>query len=117
MEQSLPEHALQALHAVDERIIQLLELRGHLAMQLAQTCLLDEQSSRARHSATIARLIRSNPGPLDEQRLAAIFGMVIAMTEPLSKGRSPSNGGEKRVDILRGLSYSTGNIANDSGNH
>lgn len=117
MEQSLPEHALQALYAIDERIVQLLKLRGYLATQLAQACLPDEQSTRVRHSAIMARLIRSNSGPLDARRLAAIFEMVIALTEPTPKGRSPSNGGEKRVDIPRGLSYSTGNIESNSGNH
>lgn len=117
MDQSLPAHTLQALHAVDERIVQLLKLRGYLATQLAQASTDDERSTQVRHSATMARLIRNNPGPLDERRLAAIFELVIGVTEPRINGRSPSNGGEKRVDIVRGLSYSTGNIESNSGKH
>jgi chorismate mutase len=98
MQRSVLEHALQTLQAVDERIVQLIELRRHLAAQLAQAapCRDRPHGSDARHSPAISRLIRSNPGPLEARQLAAIFATVIEVTEPPANGLPPSNGAAKK---------------------
>ena len=98
MEHSVLERALQALEASDRRIEQLLTLRRQLAVQLAQA--LEGQgaltSREARVAAVVSRLDGGNPGPLDHQRLTAIFETVIQLTEPLSSGLSSTNGAAKK---------------------
>jgi chorismate mutase len=98
MEHSVLEQALQALYASDEQIAQLLLLRRHLASQLAQASTADGQplAFEERVSAVVSRLARCNAGPLDNQRLASIFAMIIRVTEPLSIGLSPRNGAPKK---------------------
>jgi chorismate mutase len=98
MEQSVLEQAMQALDASDEQIVQLLRLRHHLASQLARVVTPPGPplSLEERVSAVVSRLARCNPGPLDNQRLASIFEMVIRVTEPLSIGLSPRNGAAKK---------------------
>jgi hypothetical protein len=44
----------------------------------------------------VSRLIRRNPGPLDNHRMASIFETVIRVTEPLPIGLSPRNGAGKK---------------------
>jgi chorismate mutase len=98
MEDSVLEQAMQALYESDRQIVRLLILRHQLAAQLAQLSLGQGQpvSPEERVSAVVSRLIRRNPGPLDDQRLAAIFAMVIELTEPLSIGFSTKNGAPKK---------------------
>jgi chorismate mutase len=100
MEHSVLEQAIQDLHASDEQIMQLLRLRTHLASQLAQAATASGHGEpphlEARISAVVSRLVRCNPGPLDNQRLASIFEMVIRVTEPLSISLSPRNGAAKK---------------------
>jgi chorismate mutase len=98
MEHSVLEQAMQALYESDQQIVRLLTLRYQLAAQLAQRSLAQGQhvSPEERVSAVVSRLIGRNPGPLDDQRLAAIFAMVIELTEPLTIGLSTSNGGPKK---------------------
>jgi chorismate mutase len=98
MEDSVLEQAMQALYESDRQIVRLLILRYRLAAQLAQISLGQGQpvSPEERVSAVVSRLIRRNPGPLDDQRLAAIFAMVIELTEPLSIGFSTKNGAPKK---------------------
>ena len=98
MERSVLEQAMQALYASEEQIVQLLTLRHHLAWQLAQAAPAHAKSRTVeeRVSAVVSRLARCNPGPLDNQRLAAIFEVVIRVTEPLSIGLSPRNGAAKK---------------------
>jgi chorismate mutase len=98
MEHSVLQQALQALSASDEQIVQLLTLRQHLASQLAQACMAHRQplTLEQRISTVVSRLARCNSGPLDNHRIAAIFEMVIRVTEPLSIGLSPSNGAAKK---------------------
>jgi chorismate mutase len=97
MEHSVLEQAIQALRASDERIVQLLTLRYHLAAQLAQATMAHGQalSLEERVSAAVSRLAQGNPGPLDNQQLASIFEMVIRVTEPLSIGLAARNGAAK----------------------
>jgi chorismate mutase len=100
MEHSVLEQAIQELHASDEQIVQLLRLRYYLASQLAQVTTASGQGEpvdlEARVSMVVSRLIRRNPGPLDNQRLASIFETVIRVTEPLSSSLSPRNGAAKK---------------------
>jgi len=98
MEHSVLEQALQDLHASDERILQLLRLRQHFAARLARTSTPHSHppSLEERVSAVVSRLVRCNQGPLDRQRLTAIFEAVIRATEPLFTGLSPSNGAAKK---------------------
>jgi len=98
MEHSVLEQAMQALYESDQQIVRLLTRRYQLAAQLAQIALVQGQhlSPEERVSAVLSRLIQRNPGPLDDQRLAAIFAMVIELTEPRSIGFSTSNGAPKR---------------------
>jgi chorismate mutase/prephenate dehydratase len=98
MEHSVLEQVIQALHASDERIVQLLTLRYHLASQLAQAAVArgNALSLEERVAATVSRLAPDNPGPLDNQRLASIFEMVIRVTEPLSIGLAGQNGAAKK---------------------
>ncbi len=98
MEDSVLAQAMQALYESDRQIVRLLILRHQLAAQLAQLSLGQGQpvSPEERVSAVVSRLIRRNPGPLDDQRLAAIFAMVIELTEPLSIGFSTKNGAPKK---------------------
>jgi len=98
MEHSVLEQAMQALYESDQQIVRLLTRRYRLAAQLAQIALAQGQhvSPQERVSAVLSRLIHRNPGPIDDQRLAAIFAMVIELTEPLSIGFSTSNGAPKR---------------------
>jgi chorismate mutase len=100
MEHSVLEQAIQDLHASDERIVQLLRLRTHLASQLTQAATASGQGEpvdlEARVSTVVSRLIRRNPGPLDNHRMASIFETVIRVTEPLPIGLSPRNGAGKK---------------------
>jgi chorismate mutase len=98
MEHSVLEQAMQALRASDERIAQLLMLRYSLASQLAQTTLSHGAplSLEERVSSVVSRLARRNPGPLDNQRLAAIFELVIKVTEPHSIGLPTRNSAAKK---------------------
>ena len=98
MEDSVLEQAVQALYESDRQIVRLLTLRCRLAAQLAQLSPGQGQhvSPEERVSAVVSRLIHSNPGPLDDQRLAAIFALVIELTEPLSIGFSTKNGAPKK---------------------
>jgi chorismate mutase len=100
MGHSVLEQAIQDLQASDERIVQLLRIRYHLASQLAQACTASGHAEpvdlEARVSMVVSRLVSRNPGPLDDQRLASIFETVIRLTEPLSIGLSPRNGAAKK---------------------
>lgn len=98
MEHSVLEQAIRALYASDEQIMQLLTLRRHLASQLEQasTAHVTPPTLEERVSAVVSRLARDNPGPLDTQRLASLFEMVIRVTEPLSIGFSSVNGAAKK---------------------
>jgi chorismate mutase len=100
MGHSVLEQAIQDLQASNERIVQLLRLRCHLASQLAQAATASGHAEpvdfEARVSMVVSRLITRNPGPLDNQRLASIFEMVIRLTEPLSISLSPRNGAAKK---------------------
>jgi chorismate mutase len=98
MEHSVLAQALQALEASDQRIVQLLAQRQRLASQLAQAA-LDQRTTytlQERIDAVVSRLIRSNPGPLDNQRLASIFATIVRGTEPLCVGLSSRNGAAKK---------------------
>jgi chorismate mutase len=97
MEHAVLEQAIQALRASDERIVQLLRLRYHLAAQLAQATMAcgNALSLEERIAAAVSRLTQGNAGPLDNQRLASIFEMVIRVTEPLSIGLTARNGAGK----------------------
>ena len=98
MERSVLEQALQALEASDKRIVQLLTLRRQLASQLAQASRAQgtRASLEARVAAVVLRLAGSNPGPLNNRRLARIFETVIRFTEPLSTALSSRNGAAKK---------------------
>jgi chorismate mutase len=98
VDHSVLAQALQALHASDERIVELLTLRHQLAFQLAQASLAQgiPHSLEARVAAVVSRLARDNPGPLDGRRLVSIFETVIRLTEPLSIGLSARNGAAKK---------------------
>jgi chorismate mutase / prephenate dehydratase len=98
MEHSVLEQAMQALYESDQQILRLLTQRYQLAAQLAERALAQGQpvSSEERVSAVVSRLIHRNRGPLDDQRLAAIFAIVMELTEPLSRGLSTRNGEPKR---------------------
>jgi chorismate mutase len=98
MEDSVLEQAMQALYESDRQIVRLLTLRYQLAARLAQISLGQGRhvSPEERVSAVVSRLVRRNPGPLDDQCLAAIFAMVIELTEPLSIGFSTKNGAPKK---------------------
>jgi chorismate mutase len=98
MEDPVLEQAIQALCESDRQIVRLLTLRYQLAAQLAQISLGQGQhvSPEERVSAVVSRLVRRNPGPLDGQRLRAIFATVIELTEPLSTGFSTKNGAPKK---------------------
>jgi chorismate mutase len=98
MNHSVREQALQALEASDRRIVQLLTLRRQLAAQLAQALpgqggipSLDE-----RVAAVLSRLAPGNRGPLDSQRLAALFETVIRLTEPPCDRLTARNGAAKK---------------------
>lgn len=100
MGHSVLEQAIQHLQASDERIVQLLRLRSHLASRLTQATMASERAEptdlEARISTVVSRLIRRNPGPLDHRRLAAIFELVIRVTEPRSISLSRRNGAAKK---------------------
>ncbi|HEX2277882.1 MAG TPA: hypothetical protein VHN13_12245 [Candidatus Tectomicrobia bacterium] len=100
MGHSVLEQAIQDLQASDERIVQLLRLRSQLASRLTQAATASGHAEpvdlEARVSTVVSRLIRRNPGPLDNQRLASIFETVIRVTEPLSISLSPRNGAAKK---------------------
>jgi chorismate mutase len=98
MERSVLEQAMQALYASDEQIVQLLTLRRHLASQLDQASAAHGKplTFDERVSAVVSRLVADNRGPLDNQRLASLFEMVIRVTEPLSIGLSTTNGAAKK---------------------
>jgi chorismate mutase len=98
MEHSVLEQALQALEASDQRIAQLLSLRRQLASQLAKAIPSQGMlpSLEQRLAAVVSRLAAGNPGPLDRQRLAAIFETVIRLTEPLCGGFAARNGAAKK---------------------
>jgi chorismate mutase len=98
MEHSVLKQAMQALYESDQQIVRLLTRRYQLAAQLAQIVPAQGQhvSPEERLSAVVSRLARRNPGPLDDQHLAAIFAMVIELTEPLSIGLSTRNGAPKK---------------------
>jgi chorismate mutase len=98
VDQSVLKQALQALQASDERVVELLTLRHQLASRLARAsqgqatpASLDE-----RVAAIVPRLVRGNPGPLDSQRISALFELVIRLTEPLSMGLPARNGAAKK---------------------
>jgi chorismate mutase len=100
MGHSVLEQAIQDLQASDERIVQLLQLRSQLASWLTQAATASGHAEpvdlEARVSMVVSRLIRRNPGPLDNQHLASIFEMVIRVTEPLAIGLAPRNGAAKK---------------------
>jgi chorismate mutase len=100
MGHSVLEQAIQDLQASDEWIVQLLRLRSQLASRLTQAATASGHAEpvdlEARVSTVVSRLIRRNPGPLDNQRLASIFETVIRVTEPLSISLSPRNGAAKK---------------------
>jgi chorismate mutase len=95
---SVLEQALQALSASDARIVELLTLRLQLASQLAQVSPAQGTADKLeeRVAAVVSRLVRDNPGPLDNRRLASIFETVIRLTEPLSVGLAARNGAAKK---------------------
>jgi chorismate mutase len=98
MEHSVLAQALQAIEASDKRIAQLLTLRRHLAAQLAQA-VPGQDAARSldeRVAAVVSRLAPGNPGPLDRQRLAALFEAVIRLTEPLCSPPTARNGAAKK---------------------
>jgi chorismate mutase len=98
MKHSALEQALHTIEASDKCIVQLLTLRRQFAVQLAQVAPRQEaaQSLDARVAAVVSRLARGNSGPLDHQRLTAIFETVIRLTEPLDVALSTSNGAAKK---------------------
>jgi chorismate mutase len=98
VDHSVLEQALQALHASDERIVELLTLRHQLAFQIVQASLTQGTSEglEERVAAVVSRLARGNPGPLNTRHLVAIFEVVIQLTEPLSIGLSARNGAAKK---------------------
>jgi chorismate mutase len=98
MKPSVLDQSLQAIEATDRRIMQLLTLRLELAMQLAQATPDEEArlSLEERVAAVVSRLLRDNPGPLNQQRLAALFDAVIRLTEPLGNGLTARNGAAKK---------------------
>jgi len=98
VDHSVLEQALQALQASDERVVELLTLRHQLASQLAQASLGQgaPASLEERVAAVVSRLVRGNPGPLDIQRIIALFEIVIQLTEPLSMGLPARNGAAKK---------------------
>jgi chorismate mutase len=98
MEHSVLEQAMQALHASDEQIVQLLTLRRQLASQLAQATIAlgKPLHLQERVSAVVSRLARCNLGPLDNRRLASIFELVVEVTEPLCIGLPTRNGAAKK---------------------
>jgi chorismate mutase len=98
VDHSVLEQALQTLQASEERVVELLTLRHQLASQLAQASLgqgppasLDE-----RVAAVVSRLVHRNAGPLDTRHIAAIFEIVIQLTEPLCMGLPARNGAAKK---------------------
>ena len=97
MEYSVLEQAVEALYESDQQIVRLLTLRYQLASRLARLSLAQGRhvSLEERVSAVVSRLARHNPGPLDDRRLAAIFAIVIELTDPLSIGLSTGNGAPK----------------------
>jgi chorismate mutase len=98
MEYSVLSQTMQALHASDQRLLQLLTLRRQLAMRLAQASLASAAPAtpEERASAVVSRLAPRNPGPLDEARLTSLFATVIMLTEPLFTSISARNGGLKK---------------------
>ena len=98
MKHSVLEQALQAIEASDRRIVQLLTLRRQLAAQLAQAAPGQEVMSSLdeRVAAVVSRLESDNPGPLNHQRLAALFETVIRLTEPLCSTLATRNGAAKK---------------------
>ena len=98
MKDSVLEQALQAIEASDKRIVQLLTLRRQLASQLAQATPGQEaaQSLNERVATVVSRLAPGNPGPLNLQRLAFLFEIVIRLTEPLGSTLATRNGAAKK---------------------
>jgi chorismate mutase len=98
MKHSALEQALHIIEASDKCIVQLLTLRRQFATQLAKVAPRQEaaQSLDERVAAVVSRLARGNPGPLDNQRLAAIFETVIRLTEPLDVTLSTRNSAAKK---------------------
>jgi len=98
VDHSVLEQVLQALHASDKRVVELLVVRHRLALQLAQIS-RDEgtpASLEERVAAVVSRLGDRHPGPLDTRRISAIFELVIQLTEPLSMGLPARNGAAKK---------------------
>ena len=98
MKHSVLEQALQAIEASDKRIVQLLTLRRQLATQLAQATpgQATAPSLDERVVAVVSRLGPSNPGPLNDQRLACLFETVIRLTEPLCSTLPTKSGAAKK---------------------
>jgi chorismate mutase len=98
MKHSVLEQALQAIEASDKRIVQLLTLRRQLASRLALATPRQEaaQSLNERVAAVVSRLAPGNPGPLNLQRLASLFEIVIRLTEPLGSTLATRNGAAKK---------------------
>jgi chorismate mutase len=98
MERSVLEQAVHALEASDQQIVQLLVLRSQLTAQLAQASQAHKTPAtlEERVSAVVERLIRQNPGPLDQARLTSLFAWVVQLTEPLSIGLSARSGAPKK---------------------
>jgi len=90
--------ALQALQATDERVVELLRVRHRLASRLAQLSGDQKVPTRLeeRVAAVVSQLGQRHPGPLDIQRLSALFEIVIQLTEPLSTGLPTRNGAPKK---------------------
>jgi chorismate mutase len=98
VDHSVLEQALRALHASNERVVELLTLRHRLASQLAQAS-RDQGASanlEERVAAVVSRLVQRNSGPLDTRRISAIFEIVIQLTEPRSMGLPARNGAAKK---------------------
>jgi chorismate mutase len=98
MKHSALEQALHIIEALDKCIVQLLTLRRQFATELAEVAPRPEaaQSLDERVAAVVSRLARGNPGPLDNQRLAAIFETIIRLTEPLDVAISTRNSAAKK---------------------
>jgi chorismate mutase len=98
MEHSVLSHTMQVLDESDQRLLQLLAVRRRLAMQLAAASSPPdiEMTLEERVSAVVSRLLRHNPGPLDEARLTALFATVIMLTEPLLTSCSTGKGAPKK---------------------
>jgi chorismate mutase len=98
MKHSVLEQALQAIEASDRRLVHLLTLRRQLATYLAQAA--PTQATRPsldeRVAAVMARLAPDHSGPLDPQRLAALFETVIRLTEPFCDPFASWNGAAKK---------------------